>query len=485
MMQRAYNEENTVLRASGRSRGHFLSDLSTPGHLTARLRAFQTAIGATEDDWNAAFSENWTTADLVDSISSYVATVLATEMSDASSVEGQDMLRRAASNPRAARQLLLLLHLYADCDESTLATLRRALLKPKFETKTVVLGGTLATGAIVGTSIALSKTSPEFKEAVSAPFERILDEIDDSAPLLTANPKLTLTALAGCCGAAAWAISRSRRLRSLERAAAVQAPIRVVKHRPVGEIAALLNSTFSSGDSAELIRSLCLGNSAHQKLDHMTKLLHLLGYESLAVFGDCFDEVVLLDPVAYPSALKTFAKEACRNDLLNIGRMHLFFPDSRLALDLNTDRVLKEARFDRHHVRDLTWSRHQLEELAERRFLAAQLQAQRLAAAALGDHSITDPTVNPAALHLHHHAAAEAAVAAALSGNGGRPATFHDLFKDVKAEDFSSYLSKLSTPRELMIMMSELFARMESNPEGGVSAQDLEIATQRALEQAV
>lgn len=138
-------------------------------------------------------------------------------------------------------------------------------------------------------------------------------------------------------------------------------------------------------------------------------------------------------------------------------------------------------------MRDLTWSRHQLEELAERRFLASQLASQRLAAAALGDgESTNDPTsAAAAALHLHHHAAAEAVVAAALSGNGGRPAAFNDLFKDVKAEDFSSYLSKLSTPRELMIMMSELFARMESNPEGGVSAQDLEIATQRALEQAV
>lgn len=31
----------------------------------------------------------------------------------------------------------------------------------------------------------------------------------------------------------------------------------------------------------------------------------------------------------------------CKNDLLNFGRMHWFFPDSRLALDLNTDKTLK------------------------------------------------------------------------------------------------------------------------------------------------
>ncbi len=56
-------------------------------------------------------------------------------------------------------------------------------------------------------------------------------------------------------------------------------------------------------------------------------------------------QVVLLDPVMYPGALKAFAKEICRNDLLNFGRLHFFFPDSRLALDLNTDKALKASSF--------------------------------------------------------------------------------------------------------------------------------------------
>ena len=51
--------------------------------------------------------------------------------------------------------------------------------------------------------------------------------------------------------------------------------------------------------------------------------------------------MVLLDPVQYPGALKVFAREVCKNDMLNFGRMHWFFPDSRLALDLNTDKTLK------------------------------------------------------------------------------------------------------------------------------------------------
>ena len=52
-------------------------------------------------------------------------------------------------------------------------------------------------------------------------------------------------------------------------------------------------------------------------------------------------QVSLLDPVSYPGAIKAFAKEVCRNDLLNFGRLHFFFPDSRLSLDLNTDKTLK------------------------------------------------------------------------------------------------------------------------------------------------
>ena len=65
----------------------------------------------------------------------------------------------------------------------------------------------------------------------------------------------------------------------------------------------------------------------------------------------CCVQVTLLDPVRFPGAIKVFAREICRNDLLNFGRLHFFFPDSRLALDLSTDKTLKEARFDRHFVR--------------------------------------------------------------------------------------------------------------------------------------
>ena len=64
-----------------------------------------------------------------------------------------------------------------------------------------------------------------------------------------------------------------------------------MKQQPADKISALLGALFNANDSAETIRQLCLGVSGHQKLDLLASLVRLLGFESLAVFGDCFDEV--------------------------------------------------------------------------------------------------------------------------------------------------------------------------------------------------
>ena len=67
---------------------------------------------------------------------------------------------------------------------------------------------------------------------------------------------------------------------------------------------------WGTQDRADTIRSLCIGNSAHQKMDHLTSLITLLGFESVAVFGDCFDEVC---PAPYPAAkqLQPVSVAAC------------------------------------------------------------------------------------------------------------------------------------------------------------------------------
>eukprot|EP00887_Chlorella_sp_A99_P004627 scaffold4.g4627.t1 len=463
-MMHAYAEHNELARASGKTRGHFVVDLSRPGHLTGCLRQFQKSIGASDDNWDAAFGEAWDSADMVDCIVSYAMTHLVDEMTDTQSVEGMDMLERVRLDPRASKQFLLLAHLYANTDSSSLVFLRRALSRPRFTALEVV--AVAAPAAVLAGGAAAALRSPALGEAASRPLELAADELRVAAPYVADHPRLSLAALLGVGAAASYYARRYRHRRALERAAAV----RVVKQQPTETLAALLNSLFGTADTAETIRGLYVGVSGHQKLDALSHLLRLLGFDSLAVFGDCFDEVVLLDPVQYPGAIKVFAREVCRNDLLNFGRMHWFFPDSRLSLDLSTDKTLKEARFDRHFVRDLTWSRHQLEELAERRFLAAQLQAQARAARACRHAQLAAAPTRKArrAVPPHPMLAHDGPPA---PGGGAAPVpryTFADLFKAVNMEDFSSYISKLSTPRELMIMMT-----------------DMEISCTRALEQAV
>ncbi len=47
----------------------------------------------------------------------------------------------------------------------------------------------------------------------------------------------------------------------------------------------------------DTIRRQCIGVSAHQKLELLTSLVKLCNYDSVAVFGDCFDEARQLPPL--------------------------------------------------------------------------------------------------------------------------------------------------------------------------------------------
>jgi hypothetical protein len=54
-MEEGYRKYNQAAAEGGKSKGHFIVDLSKPGHLTACLTEFRTSIGASLDNWDAAF----------------------------------------------------------------------------------------------------------------------------------------------------------------------------------------------------------------------------------------------------------------------------------------------------------------------------------------------------------------------------------------------------------------------------------------------
>ncbi|CAG9463409.1 unnamed protein product [Pedinophyceae sp. YPF-701] len=445
-LEKAYAEANEQLVGSGKSLGHFIVDLTKPGALNSRLIDFRKNIGCPEDAWDQRFSETWTEVDLVDTILSVAATQLLqtiTAQGPSGNAEvAAAMAQRLRSHPQRARQAVLLCVMYAQGDSRSLQRLEEMLLQPRWGAEKLTLTAGLAAGVGLASMAAKHGLGPvrdglaRFADAVHLPHTRAA---------------VACGAAAAAVGAGAWMWSSSKR--PYARAAEMLAPIRILQGRPPKVLAGLLEPLFPRQDSASTIRSLYIGTSTSAKLDLLSGLVKHVGYESLAVFGDCFDEVPLLDPVLYPSAMKTFAREVCRNDLLSVGRQHWFFPDSRLALDLSTDKTMREARFDRHFVRDLEWSRHQLQELAEQRWLAAS-QDVGVAAGPPG-------------------------------GRGGARygPTLEELFEMIRVEDLSGHMGKLRTPRELLIMMSEVLARLEANPGGSLTSQDMEICVNKAKEQ--
>jgi energy-coupling factor transporter ATP-binding protein EcfA2 len=472
-MQRAYEQANEELIQDG-GEPHFVVDLCRPGHMTACLKDFQVQTHSSQDNWDAAFKKNWTLDDLLDCIICYAMNkivALLTAEDETGKKHAAELAAKLRSNGKVARQVLVLTALYARTDQATLHRVRRllqpwslmsgALLSWLSSPAALFACSSLACVTLVGSAVYHVYSnepgaSSRHRGSDSSRFNSRLRGPAGIAEALDERPGLTGgVAVASVACAATGLYARARHVQSKARAIKLQSYVRVVKHRPVDDVATILDCFVPGNDDVETIRSMQIGISAHQKLDKLLDIVKHLGYQSLPVFGDCFDEVTFLDPVLYPEALKTFAGSVCRNDLLNFGRMHFFLPGDRMSLDLTTDTVVKEARFDRHFVRDMAWSRHQLTQLAERRFHAAQ---QRVSA--------------------------DGSVRQGVSKLDGELTAFSDLLKEVSGEDFAAIVGKLTTPRELLIMMTNVFNRLERNPPGAMlTAKDMEAAVEEAIKQ--
>lgn len=368
-MHQAYEEHNANCRSGILNDRPFLvADLCKPGVVTAALRHFRERIAADESSWDYHFESEWSNTDMVDLVLSTVITQIVSSILDQSD-EGLNLIHSLRPNPRSCKQLLLLASLYAEADSDSLASLRKSLMPRQswhlWATRSAATAFALSAGAFAATSSARVSNSSNV-----GPVTAIAGDVH-AARVVDSNPRTSLVCTSSAAATGASLLYRRRRRASERRASELQRTIRVAPRRPIRH---LIDRMFCLEDSADTIQANYIGNSIHSKLDFLRSLAQRIGYKDVAVFGDCFDEVAQLDPVSCPKAIKRFAREVCRNDFLNFGRMvrkvmtdndvlldralimhfcsllrlqHFYFPDSRIALDLNTDRVMKDARFVR------------------------------------------------------------------------------------------------------------------------------------------
>lgn len=166
------------------------------------------------------------------------------------------MMMRLCSDPHIGKQFLVLAHLYARTDAATLATLRSTLQKWSFTAPQAAASVVGLVGGLAAATVAASN-----RQGLNDVSMTVQSALERSAPFVADRPVVCAVVLSSVVGAGYLAYSKYTRKRSLERAAALQANIRVVKRRPVAEVASLLDNVFSAKDNVDTIRcdaSWCL-----------------------------------------------------------------------------------------------------------------------------------------------------------------------------------------------------------------------------------
>ena len=84
---------------------------------------------------------------------SFAATELVNSMLSSSNADGPEMLEAVKQDPKASSQLLLLAHLYAKTDSTSLNRLRKELFRPKYTAKDIAIGTGIGVTALTGEEV--------------------------------------------------------------------------------------------------------------------------------------------------------------------------------------------------------------------------------------------------------------------------------------------------------------------------------------------
>lgn len=320
-MQNAYEEHNEQCRRGDLNDKPFLVvDLCKPGVVTAALKHFKEHIGAQDSSWDYQFEHEWCNNDMVDLVLATAITQVVGALLDGSD-EGAGVVHSLSKNPRACKQFLLLASLYAEADSDSLSSIRKMLMLRNswyWWATRCIASASAVSAASIATHYGMVYNNRFAHSASSRGPITTLTGDASPARTIEEHPRTALVCASAVSSAGAGVSFYKRRKGSLQRERELQQSIRVAPRRSIRH---LIDRMFRFEDSAETIRANYIGNSIHSKLDFLRTLAKRMGYKDVAVFGDCFDEVSQLDPISCPKAIKRFAREVCRNDFLNFGRM--------------------------------------------------------------------------------------------------------------------------------------------------------------------
>jgi len=331
-------------------------------------------------------------------------------------------------------RLMFLAHRYALCSPQRLANIADQFLGPPDKPGTIANVAKYGSLAVVGTC-AVSATSYGVMNMVPAKeMRQSLAAVGGAAFLL------------GMGVLSYWNTSGDSS--GIEKKAKdLLCPVVCHSHDRILAMSLFLENYMEDSGSVEEILA-----NYNRPLKDLQKTVKRLGYVAPMLVCDGLDEAELLDPSKYPGVLNHLVQEMCHFHILTSAFLVLFLPNTVSKLGLNDPFIIKRWRRDIFPPRELQWEADTLLQLASRRFAAYQTKRE--------------------------------AEEGGEGGEGGRVPTFEDLLSKVSLGGRVRYLSRLRTPRQMLLCCAALILRLEREGRIFATDSDLELTVSLALNNA-